>query len=157
MSACWLIKASRKQWRAICVCLSRNIDTSGSPIISCYSAPTDTAAFECAGAFFEAAVRKGMSCQCVSAAKIAQDMYDIPRNDLYVIYGVTDLPNGHLDRSLTSFLYDRDGSIRIVVMTGGRNTGPWQIAQNQLHIKMDIHLILNDEDERNAGNIERVG
>jgi hypothetical protein len=90
-----------------------NPDLTG--ILGCYSSPTDTAAFECGGSIFEACVKAGMSAICVSAARIAHEMYEIPKSDAYLIYGISDLPNPNIDRPLTSFLYERDGSLRILV------------------------------------------
>jgi hypothetical protein len=135
--------------------MSRNSGLAG--ILGCYSSPTDTAAFECAGALFEAGVAVGMSCLCISVARIAMDLFNIPKNDMYVIYGITDLPNPQLDRNLSSFLYERDGSMRILVMSGSGNTNPWKIAQQQLHLRLDALLVLNDENSKNSGSVEKVG
>lgn len=132
-----------------------NPDLAG--ILGCYSSPTDTAAFECAGSIFEACVKAGMSSICIPATRIAHDMYDIPKSDAYLIYGISDLPNPNIDRPLTSFLYERDGSLRILVLTGSGEKGPWEIAQHQLRIKFDAFFVLNDHDERNIGNIEKIG
>jgi hypothetical protein len=132
-----------------------NPDLNG--ILGCYSSPTDTAAFECAGSIFEACVKAGMSSICIPASRIAHDMYDIPKSDVYLIYGISDLPYPNIDRPLTSFLYERDGSLRIVVMTGSGAKGPWDISQHQLRIKFDMFFVLNDHDERNVGSIEKIG
>lgn len=137
----------------------KNMSRHNDPgIICCYSSPTDTAAFECAGAIFQAGVKTGMSCVCVSAARVAASLHEIPKNDLYVIYGVTDIPSPTLDRSVTSFLYERDGSQRIVVMSGSDYVSkPWDVAKAQLKIKLDVMLVLNDDNELNTGTIEKIG
>lgn len=152
------ISAPKQRKWATRLCAEMSRHTHGGGIIGCYSSPTDTAAFECAGSIFQAGVDAGMSCVCVSAARVAANLGDIPKNDLYVVYGVTDSANNQLDRYLSSFLYERDGSLRILVMSGSPSTNPWKIAQQQLHLRMDVLLVLNDEDGRNSiGNIEKVG
>lgn len=152
------ISATKQKRWALDLCSNMSRHTVGRGIVGCYSTPTDTAAFECAGAIFQTGLRTGMSCVCVSAARVAQDYHDIPKNDMYVIYGIDDLPNPQLDRSVKSFLYERDGSLRVLVMSGSASTNPWKIAQQQLHLRLDVLLVLNDEDGRNnIGSIEKIG
>lgn len=147
----------QKRW-ALELCSGMSRHTAGRGIVGCYSSPTDTAAFECAGSIFQAGIATGMSCVCVSAARIAHEYHEIPKNDMYVIYGIDDLPNPQIDRFVKSFLYERDGSLRILVMSGSANTNPWKIAQQQLHLRIDVLLVLNDEDGRNnIGSIEKIG
>lgn len=147
----------QKRWvKDLCKNLSRH--THGGGIVGCYSSPTDTAAFECAGAIMQAGIEAGMACTCVSSAKIATEAQSIGKNDMYVVYGITDVVSPQLDRHLSSFLYERDGSLRVLVMAGSSSTNPWRIAQQQLRLRMDVLLVLNDEDGRNnIGNIEKVG
>jgi len=103
------------------------------------------------------ALEKGQVDAAFILAPIAMDLFNIPKNDMYVIYGITDLPNPQLDRNLSSFLYERDGSLRILVMSGSANANPWKIAQQQLHLRLDALLVLNDEDAKNNGSVEKVG
>jgi hypothetical protein len=47
--------------------------------------------------------------------------------------------------------------MRILVMSGSGNTNPWKIAQQQLHLRLDALLVLNDENSKNSGSVEKVG
>jgi hypothetical protein len=127
-------------------------------IIGLYSTPTDTAAFRCGGMLFEAAFDKGLTCLCVSMEQIQQNLASVGCHDFYLIYGLTDTPVPLLDRSLKSFLYERSGSLRVVVMSGEpTNNAPWNIMHNQLRIKPNLTLVLNDTDDHNQGAIEFIG
>lgn len=129
-----------------------------SLIVACFSAPTDTAAFKCAGSFFEAGLRVGMSCGCYSAQQIKSDWSTIPKHDMYVIYGLTDQPQHDIDRAVASFLHARDGVLRILVLAGSPSPiSPWEIIRKQLKLRVDILLVLNDEDDRNTGVVEKIG
>lgn len=144
----------QKKWAmSLAANMSRHNNTAG--IITCYSSPTDTAAFECAGALFQAGVETGMSCLCVSASRLAEELNEIPKNDLYLIYGITDNPSPLLDRCVKSFLYERDGSLRILVVAGSDNhIAPFNITENQLRLKTDVLLMLNDVDDLNFGKVK---
>lgn len=136
--------------------VSRHENISG--IVSLFSTPTDNAAFECGAMMFEAAFDRGLSCLCVSMERIRQDLTSIGAYDFYLIYGLTDASVPDLDRSLRSFLYERDGSMRMIVMSGVESSnGPWSIMHNQLRIKPNIMLVLNDTDDHNQGAIELIG
>ena len=122
---------------------------SQSLVLGCYSSPTDRQAFQCAGKLAHRALEVTRSIQCFSVQDIVNNWRDVPQAMVYVIYGVDDAMNAGQNSALRSFLYARDGSLRILVMTGSaeNSNAPWDIARSQLHIHLDGLLVLADMDD----------
>lgn len=122
---------------------------SQSLVLGCYSSPTDRQAFQCAGKMAHRALEVTRSIQCFSVQDIVNNWRDIPQAMVYVIYGVDDALSAGQNSSLRSFLYARDGSMRILVMTGNaeNSNAPWDIARTQLHVHLDGLLVLADSDD----------
>lgn len=124
-------------------------------IVACYSSPTDEAAFQCGGFLMERAWDRGLSVMCFSIHML-MSKEPIPKRDAYFIYGVNDGSVPDLDRKLSSFLRERDGSLRVLICTGDSGlTGPWDLLHKQFRIREDILLVLNDENDLNCGAIHK--
>lgn len=121
-----------------------HFDAKRSLVIGCYSAPTDHQAFLCAGRMAHRALEETRSLQCISVMDICESWREIPPAMFYVIYGIDDSLTRGQNSSLRSFLYARDGSFRVLVMTGGTADAPWQIARNNLHIHLNGLIVLAD-------------
>jgi hypothetical protein len=134
--------------------MSRHGEING--IIGLYSSPTDEAAFECAGSIFEAGVKGGLTCRCVSATMIRDSFKHIPVSDLYLIYGITDIPSPATAWAVRDFLRERDGSMRLVVMTAGQEQDPWYLIHNVLKMNFNVILALSDENNVAGGTLETL-
>ncbi len=144
----------QKRWT---INLKKNMTRHGETgIIGLYSAPTDEAAFECAGSIFEAGVKGGLTCRCVSATTIQNNFRNIPVSDLYLVYGITDIPNPQTAWAVRDFLRERDGSLRLVVMTAGVDQSPWSLIHNVLKMNFNVLLCLNDENNIAGGSLETL-
>lgn len=131
----------------------RNNDING--IIGMYSSPSDEAAFRAAGSMFEGAMRGGLMCRCVSSTTINTRYEKIPVADLYLIHGVTDIPDLQTG-SVRNFIRDRDGSFRIIVMTASEKHGPWFVTNEVLRMSVDVLLCLEDITNKSSGVIEKI-
>lgn len=134
--------------------MSRHGDING--IIGIYSSPTDESAFECAGSIFEAGIKSGMTCRCISATMIKENFRFIQAADMFLIYGVTDVPNPPVAWAIRDFLREHDGSMRIVVMTGGPDQTPWTVTHNILRMNFNVILAVSDENNATGGSLETL-
>jgi hypothetical protein len=134
--------------------MSRHGDING--IVGLYSSPTDEAAFECAGSIFEAGIRGGLTCRCISATMVKENFRFIPPSDMYLIYGITDMPNPATAWAVRDFLRERDGSLRLVVMTAGIDSTPWDLIHNVLKMNFNVILALSDENNIAGGSLETL-
>jgi hypothetical protein len=66
-------------------------------------------------------------------------------HDVYLIYGVNDLPNPQAIWSIRDFLRERDGSLRILVMTSDKALDLDILIHHQLRIHIDFLFCLEDE------------
>ena len=122
--------------------LSVNAGFNG--IMAFHSAPTDEAAFQAAASVFETAIERGFACRCLSTSQLlAKD--SVGACDVYLVHGVNDLPNPQAIWALRDFMRDRDGSLRMLVMTGGRELALDVLIHEQLRMHCDFLFCLQDE------------
>ena len=124
-------------------------------VIGCYSYPTDHQAFLCAGRMAHRMMETtSRSIQCFSVMDICDSWRDIPPAMFYAIYGIDSNMSPGQTSALRSFLYARDGSIRVLIMTGEGTSAPWEIVKNKLHIHMNGLIVLAEsESTMQAGAI----
>lgn len=123
-----------------------------SATMAFHSSPTDEAAFNAAGSIFETALAKHLSCLCVSTTTLTHTAHEIPAHDVYLIHGVNDTPGDRSLWALRDFLRDRDGSLRLVVLTSPSELHLDQLIHERLRMHFDYLVCLDDE----AKQIERV-
>lgn len=136
--------SAHKQQQAI-TSFARDLKPSGlyCTTIAVHSAPTDESAFKCAATIFEHAMKAGLSCQCLSTSQLLSN--DLPdAKDVYIIHGVNDLPNPQAVWALRDFIRDRDGSLRIVVMTSGHEMSVDVLIHERLRMHFDHLFCLDD-------------
>lgn len=145
----------QKKWA---INLKKNMTRHGeiNGIVGVYSAPTDEAAFECAGSIFEAGMRGGLTCRCLSGTMVKNNFKYIPPSDMYLIYGITDTPDPTTAWAVRDFLRERDGSLRLVVMTASTEHGPWHVIHNVLKMNFNVLLAVSDENNISGGSLEAL-
>jgi hypothetical protein len=111
--------------------------------IAIHSAPTDESAFGVASAIFEHAVEGGLACQCISTSQLLNHEKIEPK-DVYLIHGVNDQPNPQAVWAVRDFIRDRDGSLRIVVMTSGHDLPVDVLIHERLRMHFDYLFCLED-------------
>lgn len=121
-----------------------NTSAGNSGIMAFHSAPTDEAAFFAAASIFETAIDRGFSCACLSTTQL-MNRDNVSMHDVYLIYGVNDLPNPQAIWSIRDFLRERDGSLRILVMTSDKALDLDILIHHQLRIHIDFLFCLEDE------------
>lgn len=115
-------------------------------IVALHSSPTDEAAFQAAAAIFETAIVRGLSAVCLSTSQLlTRDLPD-PK-EVYVIHSVTEAHNPQAMWALRDFLRDRDGSLRIVIMTSGKDPNVEEIVHEQMRMQFDYLYCLSDSVE----------
>lgn len=124
-------------------------------VVGCYSYPTDHQAFLCAGRMAHRMMETtSRSIQCFSVMDICESWRDIPQAMFYAIYGIDSNMSPGQTAALRSFLYARDGSIRVLIMTGEGANAPWEIAKSKLHIHLNGLIVLAESDSiKQAGVI----
>jgi hypothetical protein len=116
-------------------------------ILAFHSSPTDEAAFCAAACVFSTAIQRGLTCQCLSTSQIVER--DLPdAKDLYVIHSVMDTDHPKAIWALRDFLRDREGSLRIVVMTSGKEHNVESIVHERMKMKFDYLFCLEDSVSR---------
>lgn len=117
--------------------------------IAIHSAPTDESAFKAAAAIFEHAMAGGLSCQCVSTSQLLNRERIEPK-DVYLIYGINDQPNPQAMWAVRDFVRERDGSLRIVVMTSGQDLPVDSLIHEKLRMHFDYLFCLDDGEQHIA-------
>lgn len=115
-----------------------------SCLMAMHSAPTDEAAFRAAAAIYEAAAANKLLCRCVSTTTLIHDAANVPAADVYLIHGVMDGQNHAAIWALRDFLRDRDGSLRMVVMTSSKELYLDTLIHDQLRMHFDYLYCLDD-------------
>jgi hypothetical protein len=115
-------------------------------ILAIHSSPTDEAAFQAAATIFKTAISRGLSACCLSTSQLlSRDLPD-PK-EVYVIHSVTETNNPQAIWALRDFLRDRDGSLRIVIMTSGKDPNVEDIVHEQMRMQFDYLYCLSDSVE----------
>jgi hypothetical protein len=121
-----------------------HVNSGFNGIMAFHSAPTDEAAFQAAASIFESAIERGFACRCLSTSQLlAKD--PIGACDVYLVHGVNDLPNPQVIWALRDFMRDRDGSLRMLVMTSGKELALDVLIHEQLRMHCDFLFCLQDE------------
>lgn len=113
-------------------------------IMAFHSAPTDDTAFKAAAAVFEVAVKRGFSCQCLSTSQLLSREVTEAK-DVYLLHGINDLPNPQAIWAVRDFLRDRDGSLRMVVMTSGQELELDILIHERMRMHFDFLFCLKEE------------
>lgn len=135
-----------------------------SGVFGFHSYPTDDAAFKAAAAVYEAASLHPFSVICVSTSTILHSAPRIPMSDVYLIHGVNDSPHPGAIWALRDFLRDRDGSLRLVVMTSGREMQLDTLVHDHLRMRFkylfclkDSSILLKDSYDRKTSGAAQGG
>jgi hypothetical protein len=124
-----------------------------------YSAPTDREAFRAAGRMALEAIRQTRSIECISVMDIVSNWREIPKAMCYYIYGIDENMAAGTASAVRSFLYARDGSLRVLIVAGSdpnNPRGPWDIVTKKLHVSADVLFVLSESESTiNAGRISK--
>lgn len=128
-----------------------------SLVIGIHGYPSDDAAMCAAGLLFETAVENHCVAWCFSLSTVLNQWGDIPKCDVYVIYGVMDEMDAKSMGVLRNFLRERDGSLRIVVMTSDAVDNGWNFVHDTIRMhEFDGIFCLQDSTEA-CENVREVG
>lgn len=139
------VRASAHRQQSELIKFTNSIKASSNYVasIAIHSSPTDESAFKAGAAIFEHAMRGGLSCQCVSTSQLLNRERVDPK-DVYLIYGVNDQPNPQAFWAVRDFVRERDGSLRIVIMTSGSETPVDMLIHERIRMHFDYLFCLDD-------------
>ena len=141
-----MVTATKQETSLSAFAAGMDISKGHSGIMAFHSSPTDEAAFQAASYIFETALARSFSCACVSATYLLQHS-NIEAKDVYLIHGITDPSSANALWAVRDFLRDRDGSLRMLVMTSGKGLALDTIIHEQLRMRVDFLFCLQDKTE----------
>lgn len=130
-----------------------------SSIFVFYEETVDYGAFRAAGYLALRIINHTRSIECISVMDIVNNWREIPKALVYFIYGIDNEMSPGTASAVRSFLYARDGSMRILIVAGnGAPRGPWDIVAGKLHVAMDFLFVLATQETHNSnvGKITKV-